>query len=306
MHRGHWLRFTVMTLMIFSCTSNDIVTGSQTIEAVIRQPQDAATIDQQTVIQFTATAQTPSGTALTAEQLVWRSDTDGIIGYGSSFRRSGLRVGGHIITLTATDESGESGAATLRLNITENTNRLAVHLISPAADTQTSSASLVALRGAATLEGDSLTDPLQLEWRSDIDGVLGNGPAIDPGGLTPGQHRLQLIATEPGGIARESRAETSLKVTAAAAGRLTTDILSPENGAMIVRGEPILFSGSAQQDSLILGGTDLEWTSSMNGLIGIGESCIVDNLDAGTHRITMTARGINDAQQAVSITLHIQ
>jgi len=61
-------------------------------------------------------AVTFSGSASDAEDgdlsasLVWTSDLDGQIGSGASFTTSGLSVGGHTVTASATDSAGASGS----------------------------------------------------------------------------------------------------------------------------------------------------------------------------------------------------
>ncbi len=107
-----------------------------------------------------------------------------------------------------------------------------------------------------------------------------------------GQHKL-LIRVDSGNDVRESD-ETNNE------GELQFSVYSPLPEASLVLptpgrrftyGDEILFSGSAvdQQDGQ-LNGEALEWSSSIDGVIGYGESFALANLSSGNQVITLTAR----------------
>ncbi|MCP4714167.1 MAG: PQQ-binding-like beta-propeller repeat protein, partial [Deltaproteobacteria bacterium] len=93
----------------------------------ISAPADNATFARTASIVFSGTAVSADNERLIGEALVWLSSLDGELGTGQSILRSALTEGIHVITLTATDPTGASGADTITLNITatddDNDNR---------------------------------------------------------------------------------------------------------------------------------------------------------------------------------------
>ena len=65
-------------------------------------------------------------------------------------------------------------------------------------------------------------------------------------------------------------------------------IESPSYASNFFLGEPITFVGSAGTDNGYLMGEDLVWTSSIDGVIGYGDTFSRDDLSEGSHEITLT------------------
>ena len=68
-------------------------------------------------VPFAGTATDPEDGPLSGGSLVWTSSWEGVIGTGTSFTRSDLRVGSHVITLTAADSDGATASATRSVTI---------------------------------------------------------------------------------------------------------------------------------------------------------------------------------------------
>jgi hypothetical protein len=83
----------------------------------ITSPAADAAFEVGSSISFSGSATDSEGSALTGSTLVWTSDVDGEIGTGEAVAVSTLSEGAHVVTLTATDAAGLSGAATVSLTL---------------------------------------------------------------------------------------------------------------------------------------------------------------------------------------------
>jgi hypothetical protein len=109
---------------------------------------------------------------------------------------------------------------------------------------------------------------------------------IDLGTLPGGSKaRFQVLATD-GVRAGSDRSDRPLRVEAKAP---RVSIATPADGAELVAGQPVTLSGSASdlQDGT-LGGTRLEWRSSLQGVLGTGASVTV-TLQPGAHTLSLVA-----------------
>jgi hypothetical protein len=82
----------------------------------IVSPQEGAAFLTTDTIQFSGSATDPEDGNLTSTSLVWTSNIDAQIGTGKSAQAS-LSAGTHVITLTATDSGGASGANTVTITV---------------------------------------------------------------------------------------------------------------------------------------------------------------------------------------------
>ena len=71
-------------------------------------------------------------------------------------------------------------------------------------------------------------------------------------------------------------------------GKIIVFIESPSYASRSFVGEPITFVGSAGTDNGYLRGEELVWVSSIDGVIGYGETFTRDDLSEGSHEITLT------------------
>lgn len=278
---------------------------TETVTVSITAPANDQTFAQNEVIPFSGSAVLGANTQIEMENLVWSSDKDGIIGFGTGFSRSGLSVGNHFITLTATASTGESGTAQLELNNQSRPNGMVI-LIDAPAGTRINSSDPINLSGSAlATDGSLITNPLAFEWRSSLETnpgpLLGDGMNIEPAGLAPGLHTITMTATATNGTQGSASIDLFVEFENS---DIQLDILAPFNGVQIVQGSELTCNGSAGQSG---GGEfqDITWTSSMDGWIGASETCIVPYLSLGTHRITMTATATNGQKATVSTIVEV-
>jgi subtilisin family serine protease len=92
--------------------------ANQSPTAAITSPSNGASAVQGTSVAFAGTGSDPQSGALIGASLTWTSSRDGQIGTGTSFSKSNLSVGSHVITLTARDAQGLTGTASRSLTIT--------------------------------------------------------------------------------------------------------------------------------------------------------------------------------------------
>jgi hypothetical protein len=120
------LREGVHTITL-SATSTRGATGSTSIlinvavssapMVAIDAPVEDATFARGAPITFSGEAQDAEDGTLIGASLVWISSLDGQIGTGTSFIRTSLSVGAHVITLTATDSDALTGTATITIQV---------------------------------------------------------------------------------------------------------------------------------------------------------------------------------------------
>lgn len=280
-----------------------------TVTAAIGSPVSGESFSQDQIVLFSGSAVLGSSGQISRENLVWTSDQDGIIGVGNSFKRSGLSAGNHIVTLTATASSGEVGTAATQLAIEPNANSMAV-LIGTPAGAHFKPYDLVELSGSAMApDGSPVTDQLAFEWRSDLEiypgPFLGDAPHIAPGGLTPGLHTITLSVSIPDGTGGTIIGSASIEVFVEFENSgISFEILNPANGSQLVQGHDVICTGSGS----ISGGGSFEeiiWTSSIDGVIGVGETCVVPYLSLGTHRLTVTATASDGRKGAASTIVEV-
>ena len=141
--------------------------------------------------------------------VTWESDKDGPLGTSvpaSSgavvFPWSSLSVNSHAVTMTVTDDLGESCADTVVLTV--GTPPFA-NISSPQVNAAHPMGDSVSFAGVATDAEDPNT-ALDVEWTSSIDGALvldgdadSSGEFEDYGYLSEGQHTIELTVTDSGG-----------------------------------------------------------------------------------------------------------
>ena len=307
----------ILTALLFQqCTtdSNQIFNKNVAprplpLSVTINTPSSPGVFNRDEAINFTGTAVLGTTDQLTGEQLVWTSNRDGIIGVGNGFTRSGLSSGEHLITLTATASTGEQNSDSVRIMIQPTSEALTVLIHTPAGQ-RLKTYDLLSLSGSAfTPDGQPVTSTLAFEWRSSIENrpgpVLGNGAQIEPGGLSPGLHTIILNVATRDNRGNPLTGTASIEVFVEFENtNISLEILAPQNGFQLSRGEDLTCVGSAA----ISGDSSFDnftWTSSMDGIIGYSETCIVPSLSVGVHRITMTATTTEGKKASASIIVEV-
>jgi hypothetical protein len=83
-------------------------------------------------------------------------------------------------------------------------------------------------------------------------------------------------------------------------------ITSPTDGADVVVGEMVTFTGSATDpEDGALTGSALVWTSDLDGAIGTGTTFNRDDLSGGVHEITLTATDADGESGSASISVRV-
>jgi hypothetical protein len=94
------------------------VQNNQAPSATIDRPEAGAdTLAIRGTFPFRGHATDPEDGALTGPSLMWTSDIDGFLGFGTAFNRSGLTPGLHTVTLVAEDMGGLRDTATVALPV---------------------------------------------------------------------------------------------------------------------------------------------------------------------------------------------
>ncbi len=313
--------FFFLTLFMISsglfpgCSESEPDSGTnppinRTITVSINEPATGISFSQPDVIRFNGSAKyDDTNSSLAPETLVWTSNIDGIIGVGNTYRRSGLSTGSHTITLTATGSAGEIGNAIIELANNRIGNGITVIIDSPPSGTSLKSHDLLEFTGRAfDRDNNPITNRLDFQWSSNFDQILGNGSRIVPGDFTTGLHTITLIATARDGSGLEvaGRADIELSVENDNSGDISMAILQPQSGFQLRLGEEITFVGEATENNSRIMGSDLVWTSSMHDdPIGLGETCIVNNMLPGIHRVTMKATTSSGKKSVTSIIVNV-
>lgn len=93
--------------------------SNQAPSASISQPAADTSLGQSYSSTFEGSASDQEDGDLSGGSLVWESDRDGQIGTGRSVTVSGLSMGGHTVTLTATDSDGSSSSASVGATVVD-------------------------------------------------------------------------------------------------------------------------------------------------------------------------------------------
>ncbi|MGR9051929.1 MAG: hypothetical protein ACU84J_04710 [Gammaproteobacteria bacterium] len=156
-----------------------------------------------------------------------------------------------------------------------------VFLFSPS-DGQVFTDPTIVFSGSANdLEDGDLTP--NLLWTSDIDGILGNGGEVTAT-LSPGIHLITASVTDSDGLSDSK--QITITVDTAVNTPPTVQITAPPNTSNIIEGQGVTFSGTAADaedgDLTAL----IQWSSSLDGVLGTGGTLTDIILSIGTHQIS--------------------
>ena len=114
--------------------------------------------------------------------------------------------------------------------------------------------------------------------------------------------RVRVIATDGFNTAEETSPTLSVAGKSANAA-----ILLPEDGSEYVVGEQIQLVGDAYDlEEGTVAGSQLLWQSDVDGTLGSGSELLIDNLSAGTHRVTLSVTGDSAESARMTIEIRIQ
>lgn len=189
----------------------DVVNTPPNINIV--EPADGATVFDHRPVELAAYIQDPEEHPFPDDQVSWQSDVDGDLGVGWSVTPK-LSQGSHVITATATDETGTASSDSVTLNVISGLG------VPTGMITQPDVASGDPNFGSLVVPGDPVklaaigSDPedgalgdAAFEWYSDRDGFLGTGQSINvllSGPATPCNpefrvHHITLVITDSDG-----------------------------------------------------------------------------------------------------------
>lgn len=271
--------------------------------AAISSPPTGSVFNDGDTIIFTGSATDTEDGTLSGTSLSWSSNKDGIFGTGGSLSTKTLSKGTHTITLTATDKNG--GIDTETITITAGNTAPTATISQPKDGSSFAANTTITFNGLGT---DDEAGILTYQWESSIDGVLSTSSYFTSSGLNKGDHTITFTVTDADGVSTSA----SVKITAGNAIPVAK-INNPANGSTYNEGVKINFNGTATDtEDITLTGESLVWTSNLDGMIeiiGTGTSLSTDELEGGTHIITLTATdsdgATNDQTSPVTVTVYV-
>lgn len=168
-------------------------TGDFPVVTITTPASSPAQVVEPDTILLEATASDTEDGDLTSS-IEWRSSIDGVLGTGASVEPQ-LSLGEHDILAVVTDSDGHTGYAWIVVNVVSDPPT--VDVVAPDDGHTVREGEAITFSGTASdpQEGDISS---QIEWTSDIDGVIGTGASISPV-LTDGDHTVTARATDSGG-----------------------------------------------------------------------------------------------------------
>jgi hypothetical protein len=168
--------------------------------ATISQPSSDLTINVMEVLTLRGSGVDPDpvlGSAqIPASQLSWRSDEDGALGTGAEVSTSELSGGTHTITLTAKDEFGKAGRATVKVRVINEPPT--ARITSPGNNNFFAANDTITFHVDARDPETSL-DEDKIVWRSNRDGRIGRGFRLRTDDLSVDEHTITVEVTDKHG-----------------------------------------------------------------------------------------------------------
>ncbi len=281
---------------------------------VIDKPDDNESVEAFTEISFYATADDLEDGALNSD-IVWASDIDGVIGTGASIKTvlSGP-VGEdttnvvHSITASVTDSDGNLGSVAIVITIVPKPNEAPiVEIIRPDDGAMFVSGSEIDFSGTADdLEDGSLSS--EIVWASDLEGEIGTGTNFNAV-LIDGVHTITASVTDQYGLTTTASIEITVYPLPGYDPNIVID--TPATGTTFDWGTKIFFNATADdlEDGVL--STEIEWESSIDGVIGTGPSINVvlsgpDGAEPVVHTITASVLDSdgNPANTSIDLTIN--
>ena len=223
---------------------------------------------------------------------------------GSSATAIYLTGGSKTISLTVTDAGGLTNTATILVSVLSPNQPPSVAIASPSSGSSVTLGANVSFVGAGSDNEDGTLAGTSLTWTSSINGTLGTGTSLSLTSLSVGTHTITLTAKDSQGAT--SSASVTLTVVAPVNRAPSAAIGSPSNGATVVKGSSVTFTGSGTDpEDGTLSGTSLTWSSNLIGTLGTGTSFSTTALTVGTHVVTLTSKDAQGLTGTSAITLSV-
>lgn len=172
------------------------INPNQPPQVAIAEPLGDITVIQGTLLNFSANVSDPEDG--TRANVAWSSDLDGTFANGAKVTHSGLSLGDHVITVTATDSRGLSATDQTNVSVLPNQSPV-VTILAPADGSSFQFGDQITFTADATdAEDDSISD-FRFFWLSGINGSLGSGRSIMRDDLAVGSHRITATVTDSHG-----------------------------------------------------------------------------------------------------------
>jgi hypothetical protein len=259
----------------------------------ITSPADEGVFEQGTMIVFEGAAVDAAGVPLTGPALFWESRVTGELGTGVTFSRSDLPVGGHVVTLRATDVEGRVGTASVTIHVVASPDPPVVTILSPEDGAVYEEGSAIRLEGEAFEAGGASLSGGALVWSSSVAGTLGTGDQLTVSDLAIGAHTISLTATGAGG--RAATASVALTIIAAPDPPVLTRIaVAPGTASAQGPGKQRQFTATAyDQYEVVMPDVTFAWTSSNVCVATVDETGLAATKKApGTAIIRASASGV--------------
>ena len=293
-------RFTLIALLLAGCTSSGggLKVHNNEPDAEITWPTDGEVVDAGTSVTFAGRGGDLDGDALISE---WRLDGDALCedvaleADGTTTCSAVLEEGSYTITLLIDDGSAQS---------TDNVSIVVAPTNAPEVEITTPDGTGLYYQdqeiafGGVTVDAETAAPQLEIEWSSDVDGVLDIDDEADAAGnlegvadLTEGTHLITLQATDTDGLIGQ---DTLTLIVLGDNVAPLCDIVEPASDASGDSGIEVLFEGTASDDNVSAELLTAEWASDLDGDLWDeaissegGTSFSTSALSVGTHRITL-------------------
>jgi hypothetical protein len=283
----------------------------------ITSPSSGLTIGSKSPPSFTTAYDDPEVDAADAVamyrfhgEVVYSSQLDGELcrssspPYSCSTMVPQLSIGNHVITATARDFYGATATDQITLNIVNRPP--APQIIRPTAAETLYTHLPVHFVGYAP-DPDQNEPVVDVSWTSSLDGLLGPGSDLSRE-LTAGTHTITFTAIDGEGLVGSAQVTVSVLP---GAGLPSLQIINPGDAVLVAPGQQVTLEAVATdpEDGTLSGGS-LEWSSSIDGILGTGISIDVSlsaptNLCYGHNQHTITLKATDSDGHAVSTTIKI-
>lgn len=193
----------------------------------IVDPADGATVFDHQPVELAAYPQDNQEHPFPDDQVSWQSDVDGDLGVGWKVAPM-LSQATHVITATATDETGATATDTITLRVISGLGVPTGRITRPDMNSNGPDNGSLALPGDIVTLAATATDPedgdladAAFEWFSDRDGFLGSGQIIDVVLSGPAKpcnpeyrvHNITVVITDSDGNSIKLKTRVSVGVT---------------------------------------------------------------------------------------------
>lgn len=269
--------------------------------ATILAPAGGTVFTLGETVTFNGTGTDPEDGELVGASLQWTSSLDGAIGSGSTFPRSDLQAGTHLVRLVATDAEGAADTAevSIRINVPPT-----VTITDPADGSAFIVGTNVSFRGEGSDPEDGSLSGGELVWSSSLDGVFGSGSPTNENGLTTGVHTITLTATDSDGASGTD--QITVTISAAPNQSPTATITTPSQDTTVTQGDAVSFTGGGSDpEDGALTGSSLQWQTAAGGALGSGATIARSDLPLGANEIRLIASDADGAADTASVVVTV-